>query len=75
MSIPTAGVGEQCSATGRCSAARHNRLKSARVPFAWELRQLAKRRLAYYPPGVSGTITRPARRAPASRRSRRTGKR
>jgi hypothetical protein len=63
---PHSRGGRTVLSNGQVLCARHNRLKSARVPFAWELRQLAKRRLRYYPPGVSGMVSRPARRARAS---------
>jgi hypothetical protein len=63
---PHSRGGRTVLSNGQVLCARHNRLKSVRVPFAWELRQLAKRRRGYYPPGVSGAITRPARRASLS---------
>ena len=37
---------------------RHNRIKRATVPYDWQLRRLAKRRLAYYPDGVDPNVTR-----------------
>jgi hypothetical protein len=63
---PHSRGGRTVLSNGQALCARHNRLKSARVPFWWELRQLAKRRGAYYPAGVPGTVTRPVRRAPAN---------
>ncbi len=37
---------------------RHNKQKSARVPWDWELRRLARRRAAYFPPGVPTAVVR-----------------
>ena len=41
---------------------RHNTLKRANVPWNFELREIEKRRLAYYPAGVSGAVVRRAPR-------------
>jgi hypothetical protein len=43
---------------------RHNKQKSARVPWVWELRQLARRRAAYFPPGVPTAVVRRPRARP-----------
>lgn len=45
---------------GQALCRRHNRRKHARVPYAWQLNQLARRRGSYYPQGVPGVTTRPA---------------
>ena len=63
---PHSRGGRTVLSNGQLLCARHNRRKSARVPFAWELGQLAKRRRGYYPPGVAGSVIRPARHAPAN---------
>jgi hypothetical protein len=43
---------------GQILCKRHNREKRASIPFGWQLRGLAKRRAAYYPPGQPVTVTR-----------------
>lgn len=53
---------------GQALCKRHNRTKSATIPFKWQLNRIAKRRTTYYPPGVSGTVSR--RAAPARGRVR-----
>jgi hypothetical protein len=50
---------------GQILCKRHNREKRATIPFNWQLRGLAKRRAAYYPPGQPGTVI---RRRPAEKR-------
>jgi hypothetical protein len=47
---------------GQALCTRHNRRKSARVPYGWQLDRLATRRADYYPPGISTTVIRPSRR-------------
>ncbi len=43
---------------------RHNKRKSARVPWDWQLRRLAHRRAAYFPPGApTAVVRRPQRPA------------
>jgi 5-methylcytosine-specific restriction endonuclease McrA len=59
---PWSRGGPTAIANGQALCRRHNRLKRATVPFAWQLRALEKRRAAYFPPGVSVAITRRARR-------------
>lgn len=49
---------------GQALCKRHNRAKRATIPFRWQLRGLAKRRATYFPPGLSGIVT---RRAPRRR--------
>jgi len=44
---------------GQAVCRRHDRRRSARVPYAWELRHLAKRLARYLPDGVSGTVAWP----------------
>ncbi|MDO8731129.1 MAG: HNH endonuclease [Actinomycetota bacterium] len=43
---------------GQVLCARHNKQKSARIPYNWELRLLAKSRTAYFPPGTSVRVIR-----------------
>ncbi|MGY1736338.1 HNH endonuclease [Geodermatophilus sp. SYSU D00684] len=43
---------------GQALCRRHNKGKAARVPWGWELRRLARRRAAYFPPGVPTEVTR-----------------
>jgi hypothetical protein len=52
---------------GQILCKSHNREKRASIPFNWQLRGIAKRRAAYYPPGQPGPVT---RRRPPARRSR-----
>lgn len=40
---------------------RHNKEKSNRVPYNWQLRALEKRRLSYFPEGSNRTVVRRAR--------------
>lgn len=54
---------------GQILCKRHNREKRASIPFNWQLRGIAKRRAAYYPPGQPGTVI---RRRPADRGRRAT---
>src|SRR6266545_7964460 len=51
---PHSKGGRTSPTNGQALCKRHNRQKSAHVPYRWELKQLAKRRLTYYLPGVSG---------------------
>jgi 5-methylcytosine-specific restriction endonuclease McrA len=46
---------------GQALCKRHNRSKSAAIPFNWQLKRIAKHRAAYYPPGLPGTVVRRAR--------------
>jgi 5-methylcytosine-specific restriction endonuclease McrA len=59
---PHSRGGQTLVANGQALCRRHNRLKSARVPFGWELRRLGKRRQAYFPPGELAAVTRRASR-------------
>jgi 5-methylcytosine-specific restriction endonuclease McrA len=43
---------------GQALCRRHNKQKSARVPWNWELTRLARRREAYFPPGTPGAVVR-----------------
>jgi len=43
---------------GQALCRRHNKLKSARVPWNWELIRLARRRKAYFRPGTSSAVMR-----------------
>ena len=45
-------------ANGQALFRAHNRAKRARVPYSWQLKRLEKRRGAYFPPGVPGTVAR-----------------
>ena len=47
---------------GQVLCKQHNRTKSARIPFNWQLKGIAKRRAAYYPAGLPGTVVRRAKR-------------
>jgi hypothetical protein len=59
---PWSKGGQTALANGAALCSRHNKTKGARVPWNWELKQLEKRRLAYFPPGVSGVVVRRAPR-------------
>jgi hypothetical protein len=43
---------------GQALCPRHNKLKSARVPWDWQLARLARRREEYFPAGTSGSVVR-----------------
>jgi hypothetical protein len=43
---------------GQVLCGRHNARKANRIPWAWELDRLARRRQAYFPPGMPTTIVR-----------------
>ena len=43
---------------GQAVCRRHNKQKSARVPWNWELARLARRRGAYFPPGMPRAVVR-----------------
>jgi hypothetical protein len=43
---------------GQALCRRHNKSKAARVPWDWQLRRLARRRVAYFPPGTAGAVIR-----------------
>jgi 5-methylcytosine-specific restriction endonuclease McrA len=58
---PHSKGGRTSLTNGQALCKRHNRQKSAHVPYGWELKRLANRRLAYYPPGVPGVVVRPTR--------------
>ncbi len=55
---PHSKGGSTTVANGQVLCSRHNKAKAARIPFEWELRRIKKRRLAYYPSGVSGAVVR-----------------
>jgi hypothetical protein len=48
---------------GQALCARHNKRKSARVPWNWELARLERRRQAYVPPGAAAAVVRHRRPA------------
>jgi hypothetical protein len=58
---------------GQVLCRRHNRAKSATIPFNWQLKGIAKRRAAYYPPGVPGTVVRRVKPSETARKSGHTG--
>jgi hypothetical protein len=58
---PHSRGGQTAIANGQALCRRHNRAKRATVPFGWELKSLEKRRARYYPPDVSGAVSRRAR--------------
>ena len=43
---------------GQALCRRHNKRKSARVPWQWELTRLARRRGGYFPQGVPTVVVR-----------------
>ena len=43
---------------GQVLCGRHNGRKANRIPWTWELDRLARRRLAYFPPGMSTAVER-----------------
>jgi hypothetical protein len=43
---------------GQVLCQRHNKRKSASVPWKWQLNRLARRRKAYFPSGVATTVAR-----------------
>src|SRR5215213_2214311 len=43
---------------GQALCRPHNKSKSARVPWDWQLRQLARRRATYFPPGTATDVVR-----------------
>jgi hypothetical protein len=45
-------------ANGQALCRRHNKSKAARVPWNWELKRLARRRGAYFPPGTPSEVIR-----------------
>jgi hypothetical protein len=52
---------------GQALCKRHNRSKSAMIPFNWQLKRIANRRAAYFPAGVPGTVVRRAKPTPKRR--------
>ena len=44
--------------TGQALCRRHNKQKSARVPWQWELSRLAQRRESYFPVGTPTAVLR-----------------
>lgn len=55
---PHSRGGQTAVTNGQALCRAHNRLKLARVPYNWQLRQLEKRRAAYFPPGMPATVQR-----------------
>lgn len=68
--IPWSRSGPTIVGNGQALCRRHNRSKRATIPFGWQLRALAKRRVGYFPAGVSGHVVR--RRLPENRTVRRS---
>jgi hypothetical protein len=68
--VPWSRGGPTIVSNGQALCAVHNREKSARVPYRWQLRALHRRRASYYPYGANEPITRrllrPEDRAPDS---------
>jgi hypothetical protein len=75
---PHSRGGSTSVANGQVLCGRHNARKANRIPWAWELDRLARRRQAYFPPGTATTVVRsgdrsqdrpsPAWRGPEGRR-------
>ncbi|MGY1730281.1 HNH endonuclease [Geodermatophilus sp. SYSU D01045] len=57
---------------GQALCPRHNKQKSARVPWNWQLRRLERRRAAYFPSGVPTAVVRHRGRQPAATVTSRT---
>ncbi len=55
---PHSRGGATAVANGQALCPRHNGRKAARVPWSWELERLARRRDAYFPPGVPTGVVR-----------------
>lgn len=51
---------------GQALCKRHNRSKRASIPYGWQLRRLERRRVGYFPPGATPSVT---RRAPRTMRA------
>ncbi len=43
---------------GQILCLKHNKQKSARIPYEWKLRLLARNRASYFPAGVRGRVIR-----------------
>lgn len=59
---PHSRGGQTNVANAQALCARHNRRKGARVPYALELRRLARRRQSYFPPDMPRDVVRRAAR-------------
>jgi hypothetical protein len=70
--IPWSRSGPTIVGNGQALCRGHNRQKLAAIPYKWQLNALAKRRAAYFPPGVSCAVVRRASSARASGPRRRT---
>jgi hypothetical protein len=57
---PHSRGGQTAVANGQALCREHNWAKRARVPFGWQLRALERRRVGYFPTGVSGRVVRVA---------------
>ena len=55
---PWARGGSTTVRNGQALCSRHNREKAARIPFAWEVRRLERRRAAYFPTGEPREVVR-----------------
>jgi Restriction endonuclease len=66
---PHSRGGQTAIANGQALCARHNRAKSARIPFNFQLRALEKRRAGYFPPDEPALVARRQRRQVARART------
>jgi 5-methylcytosine-specific restriction endonuclease McrA len=55
---PHSRGGATAIANGQALCRSHNKRKAARVPWAWELARLARRREVYFPAGTSRVVVR-----------------
>lgn len=55
---PYSRGGSTTIGNGQALCARHNKAKTAIIPFEWQLRRLARHRAGYYPSGISGAVVR-----------------
>jgi hypothetical protein len=56
--VPWSRGGPTIVGNGQALCRVHNRQKSARVPYRWQLRALQRRRASYFPYGANETIAR-----------------
>jgi 5-methylcytosine-specific restriction endonuclease McrA len=61
---PHSRGGATSVANGQVLCRPHNARKANRIPWAWELDRLARRRQAYFPPGTPTTVVRRGVRLP-----------
>jgi hypothetical protein len=55
---PHSRGGATSIANGQVLCGRHNARKANRIPWTWELDRLARRRRAYFPPGMPTAVVR-----------------